>query len=183
MGGGGVWWVKNTRPISFGGGAVLAAVRWSPCERTGPIRDEVAAHCENIVVDRFGCPLAFLGVPWRLGCTLANGGAPSTRAPRVVVFETATEGKAGRGAPKYAQQPPVLSRFSGRCSVARFRTHGSWLLRFQNVRRHRRPSLRPLRPWSCRLPRPPIRRCQRARRRPLARASHVKGRFLATSLD
>ena len=70
-GGGGVgWWVKKTLPISFVGGGVLAAVRWSPCERTGPIRDEVAAHCENIVVDRFGCPLAFLGVPWRLGCTL-----------------------------------------------------------------------------------------------------------------
>ena len=160
---------------------MLAAVLWSPCERTGPIRDEGAAHLENTVVDRFGCLLALLGVPWRLGSTLANGGAPSTRAPRVVVFETATEGKAGRGAPKYAQQPPVLSRFSGRCSVARFRTHGSRLLRLQSERRHRNPGLRPMRPWSCRLPRPPTRRCQRARRRPLARASFVKGRFLATS--
>ena len=173
--------MKNTRPISFGGGAVLAAVRGSPCERTGPIRDEVAAHCENTVVDRFGCPLAFLGVPWRLGCTLANGGAPSTRAPRVVVFETATEGKAGRGAPKYALQPPVLSRFSGRCSVSRFRTQGRRLLRLQNRRRHRHPSWGPMRSWSRWLPRPPTRRCQRARRRPLARASFVKGRFLATS--
>ena len=62
--------MKRTLPISFVGFGVLAAVRWSPCERTGPIRHEVAAHCENIVVDRFGCPLAFLGVPWRLGCTL-----------------------------------------------------------------------------------------------------------------
>ena len=38
-----------------------------------------------------------MGVPGRLGGTLANCGPPPTRAPRVVVFETATEGKAGKG--------------------------------------------------------------------------------------
>ena len=145
--------------------------------------------CFAVVCGGGGWCAHFRVVPHRkLGCSWAARGHPRkrepplTRATLVVLFETTTVGEAGRGgAAKYAQQPPVMSLFSGRCSVSPFRTHCRLLGRPKNLWRHRHPSLRPMRPCSRRLLRPLLRWLQLERRRPLARASLVTGLFLATS--